>query len=121
MAGNLHTENFVITKQPYDYMKKITRIWHGITKAEHADEYLTYVEDTGMKEYRAIPGNLSARLLRRIEGDTCHFLTVTEWDSYESIRKFAGENYHKAKYYPEDKKYLLAFEENVAHYETFEY
>jgi heme-degrading monooxygenase HmoA len=102
-------------------MKKITRMWHGVTKAEHAHEYLMYVEHTGMKEYRTIKGNLSAKLLRRIEGDHCHFLTVTEWDSYESIKQFAGQDFQKAKYYPEDKKYLLHFEENVVHYETFEY
>ena len=54
-------------------MKKITRIWHGITKAEHADEYLKYVEDTGMKDYKTVNGNISAKLLRRIEGDICHF------------------------------------------------
>jgi heme-degrading monooxygenase HmoA len=102
-------------------MKKITRMWHGKTKAEHADEYLKYVEDTGMKEYRAIKGNLSSKLLRRLDGDICHFLTVTEWDSYESIKKFAGDDHQKAKYYPEDKKYLLEFEEHVVHYETFEY
>jgi heme-degrading monooxygenase HmoA len=102
-------------------MKKITRMWHGRTKAEHADEYLKYVEDTGMKEYRTIKGNLSSKLLRRIEGNVCHFLTVTEWDSYDSIKKFAGTDYQKAKYYPEDKNYLLEFEEHVIHYETFEY
>jgi heme-degrading monooxygenase HmoA len=102
-------------------MKKITRIWHGVTKAAHADEYLKYVEDTGMKEYRMIKGNLSAKLLRCIEGNRCHFLTVTEWDSYESIKRFAGEDYQKAKYYEMDRKYLLKFEEHVVHYETFEY
>ena len=102
-------------------MNKITRIWHGITKAADADEYLRYVEETGVAEYRKIPGNLSAKLLRSVEGDRCHFLTITEWESYESIRAFAGEDYKKAKYYPEDKTYLLEFEEHVMHYETFEY
>jgi heme-degrading monooxygenase HmoA len=102
-------------------MHKITRIWHGRTKAVHADEYLVYVEATGMKEYRNIKGNLSARLLRRIDGEVCHFLTVSEWDSYDSIKAFAGVDYQKAKYYPEDKFYLLEFEEEVSHYETFEY
>jgi heme-degrading monooxygenase HmoA len=102
-------------------MKKITRMWHGVTKAEHADEYLKYVEATGMKEYRTIDGNLSAKLLRRIEGAKCHFLTLTEWDSYDSIKKFAGADYQKAKYYPEDKTYLLELEEFVVHFETFDY
>ena len=101
-------------------MKKITRVWHGITKAEYADAYLKYLEQTGLTDYRKTKGNISAKVLRRVEGNICHFLTVTEWDSYDSIIKFAGENYQKARYYPEDKKYLLEFEENVLHYETFE-
>ncbi len=29
------------------------------------------------------------------------------------------EEYEKAKYYPEDKDFLLKFEENVTHYEVF--
>jgi heme-degrading monooxygenase HmoA len=98
----------------------ITRIWHGRTKAEHAEEYLKYVEQTGLKDYRNVDGNLSAKILRRIEGDTCHFLTITEWNSYESIKKFAGDNFEKARYYEADKNYLLEFEEKVTHYETFE-
>ncbi|MEO8399666.1 MAG: antibiotic biosynthesis monooxygenase [Ignavibacteriaceae bacterium] len=99
----------------------ITRIWHGKTKAEHADEYLKYIEETGIKDYKKIKGNLSTQILRRIENDVCHFWTFTKWDSLESVKKFAGEDYEKAKYYPEDKKFLLEFEEKVIHCETFEY
>jgi heme-degrading monooxygenase HmoA len=102
-------------------MQKITRVWHGITQAQHAEVYQKYIEDTGMREYKAVKGNLSAKLWKRIEGDRCHFFTVTEWDSYESIIQFAGKDFAKAKYYPDDKKYLLEFEENVSHFETFEY
>ena len=99
----------------------ITRIWHGKTKTEHSDEYLNYIEETGIKDYKAIEGNISAKILKRIDGNICHFMTVTEWDSFESMIKFAGKDYKKARYYPEDKQYLLDFEENVIHYETFEY
>ena len=101
-------------------MQKITRIWHGRTKAAHADEYLKYVKDTGIADYRSIRGNLSAKVLRRVDGNVCHFLTVTEWESYESIINFAGSDFKKALYYPEDENYLLEFEEEVLHYETFE-
>ena len=100
---------------------KITRIWHGTTKVEHADEYLRYVEQTGLADYRCIDGNLSTKVLRRIDGDICHFLTITEWSSFESIKKFAGNDFEKARYYEADKKYLLEFEETVTHYETIEY
>jgi heme-degrading monooxygenase HmoA len=66
--------------------------------------YKEYVERTGLKEYREVEGNVSAKILLRYENDNCHILTVTEWDSYNSIKKFAGEDYEKAKYYEEDKK-----------------
>jgi len=99
----------------------ITRIWHGKTKAEHADIYLKYVQKTGLTDYLSTPGNLSAKILRKVERDICHFYTITEWDSIDSIKKFAGQDYEKARYYNEDKKYLLEFEEEVNHYETFSY
>lgn len=92
-----------------------------MTKAQHAEEYLEYVTATGVAGYKNTEGNLGVEILRRIEDDVCHFWTVTKWDGYESIKKFAGEDYETAKYYPEDEKYLLEFEPNVIHCETFEF
>ncbi len=99
----------------------VTRVWHGRTKAEHAEEYLQYVIDTGVADYKSVPGNLGVEIWRRIEGGVCHFWTVTKWDSYESIRKFAGDDLERAKYYDKDAEYLLEFEENVIHCETFSF
>lgn len=99
----------------------ITRIWHGITKSEYAEEYLEYLLETGIADYKKTKGNLSVEIWRRIEDEKCHFWTVTKWDSYENIKIFAGEDYEKARYYPEDEKYLLEFEPNVIHCETFEF
>ena len=97
----------------------ITRIWHGKTLSMHADQYLKYIQETGLAYYLNTPGNLSAKVLRRVEDNVCHFYTVTEWQDIESIKKFAGEDFEKARYYPEDKTFLLEFEENVIHCETF--
>ena len=97
----------------------ITRIWHGKTKAKHANSYLKFLKETGLKEYLATKGIASAKILRRVEGDVCHFCTVSEWVDLESIKRFAGDEYEKARYYSEDNEYLLEFEETVEHYETF--
>lgn len=97
----------------------ITRIWHGRTKASDADAYLAYIRETGLNDYLTTEGNLSAKILRRIDGDIGHFYTVTEWKDLQSIINFAGADYTKAKYYPADKKYLLEFEEEVQHFETY--
>ena len=99
----------------------ITRVWHGRTRAEHADEYLRILQQTGVPDYQSTEGNLGVEVWRRIDGDVCHFWTVTKWDSLESIRKFAGDDLEKAKYYPEDSRYLLEFEPAVVHCETFRF
>jgi hypothetical protein len=97
----------------------ITRIWHGRTKAEHADQYLKYIRVTGLADYVSTSGNISAKVLLKREGEICHFFTISEWKDIDSIIKFAGNDFEKARYYEEDKKYLLELEENVNHYETY--
>jgi uncharacterized glyoxalase superfamily protein PhnB len=51
-----------------------------------------------MKEYRKIDGNLSAKILRSINGDICHFLTVSseEVDEIMAQAKKAGAKIIKA-------------------------
>jgi heme-degrading monooxygenase HmoA len=54
-------------------------------------------------------------LLRRTEGGVTHFVLTTLWDSVEAIRRFAGEDHTRARYYPEDDGFLLEKEELVTH------
>ena len=95
----------------------IVRLWHGITPAAKADAYLRYLEASGVKDYRATPGNLGVQILRRLADDQAHFLLVTRWESWEAVRRFAGDDVERAVYYPEDRDYLLELEPHVLHYE----
>ena len=94
----------------------ICRIWHGRTPASKADAYAQFLEERAIPDYQSVQGNLSVAVMRRDEETVTHFLTVTHWDSEISIRAFAGDELLKAKYYPEDKDYLLEFEAQVQHY-----
>ena len=96
----------------------IARTWHGVTDASKSDEYLEYLNETGVPEYQATEGNLGVYVLRRIEDDKAHFLLLTLWESADAIKKFAGSDMEKAKYYPEDEKFLLELEPTVTHYEV---
>lgn len=98
----------------------IGRIWHGRTPASKADDYLAFLRERALPEYRATPGNLAAFIFRRIEGDVAHFTTLTHWDCRESIVAFAGADIERAKYYPEDTRYLLEFEPTVLHCEIYD-
>ena len=97
----------------------IARIWHGRTKAEQADEYFEFLKERAVPDYKSTSGNRGVFLLRRIDGDEAHFLTLTHWDSLEAIEAFAGADISKAKYYPEDADFLLEFEPTVQHYELY--
>ncbi|HEY1249800.1 MAG TPA: antibiotic biosynthesis monooxygenase [Thermoanaerobaculia bacterium] len=96
----------------------IARTWHGAVLAERADEYLRYLERTGIPDSKATPGNRGVYVLTRREGRVAHFLFVSLWESREAIRAFAGDDLEKARYYPEDREFLLELEPTVTHYEV---
>jgi heme-degrading monooxygenase HmoA len=85
----------------------IVRIWRGWTRPEDTEAYASYVEDTGLAAYRTTAGSQGAYLVSRRDGDKTEFLTVSFWDSEESIRQFAGDDIEMAVFYPEDDRFLV--------------
>ena len=96
----------------------IVRMWHGRVPTTKAKAYREFTNRTAIPDYQSVPGNISVHILERPEGDVTHFITLTFWNNLESIRAFAGEDVGRAKYYPQDKDYLLEFEPTVVHYEV---
>jgi heme-degrading monooxygenase HmoA len=96
----------------------IARLWHGRVPTSKAAAYRKFLNGRAIPDYRSVPGNLSVHVLERQENDVTHFITLTFWDSLESIRAFAGDDLEKAKYYPEDADFLLEYEPRVVHYEV---
>jgi heme-degrading monooxygenase HmoA len=96
----------------------IARLWHGVTPTAKADAYAGYLMTTGARDCRATPGNRGVQVLRRLDGDRAHFLFISFWESLDAIRGFAGADLEHARYYPEDRDYLLELEPTVIHYEV---
>ena len=96
----------------------IARQWHGRVRSSDADAYYDYLLDTGLMDYRQTPGNRGVQVLRRRDGDVVHYLLTTLWDSWDSIKAFAGEDVERARYYPEDTRFLLELEPTVSHFEV---
>ncbi len=97
----------------------IARIWHGRTTIEDYDAYAQFMKDKAIPDYRKTNGFVKLSFLRNIRENAGHFTLITFWENLEVIKNFTGEDFEKAKYYPEDKNYLLEFEEKVTHYEVF--
>lgn len=96
----------------------IVRMWHGRVSTDKAKPYREFLNVRAIPDYQSVPGNLSVHILERAEGSITHFITLTFWQDMESIKRFAGEDAEVAKYYPEDKDFLLEFEPTVIHYDV---
>ena len=95
----------------------IVRMWHGRVPSAKAAAYREVTNGRAIPDYRSVPGNLSVHILERGEGEVTHFITLTFWKSLDAIRRFAGDDAEKVKYYPEDADFLLEYEPRVVHYE----
>lgn len=96
----------------------IARIWRGVTLQEKGEAYLDYLGATGVKETRATQGNRGVLVFKRQVDGQAEFLFVSFWESWDDIRRFAGEEIEKAVYYPQDPDFLLELEPEVKHYEV---
>ena len=96
----------------------IARTWHGRVPTDKADAYYAFLERSGIADYRKTQGNRAVLVLRRADGDVTHYQLTTLWDSLDAIKRFAGEDYERAKYYPEDDDFLLEKEPHVVHHEV---
>lgn len=99
-------------------LRMLGRMWRGEVPTERADEYVAYLEETGLSEYRETAGNRGAWLLRRDNGGTTEFVTFTLWEDWDSIRRFAGDEPERARYYPKDREFLLELQPTVDHFQV---
>jgi hypothetical protein len=65
-----------------------------------------------------VTGYKGAYLLRRDVEDGVEFVTLTLWESMDTIREFAGEDYETAVVPPEARELLSRFDQSSQHYET---
>ena len=93
-------------------------MWHGRVPTSKAAAYRNFLNERASPDYQSVEGNISVHILERPEGDVTHFITMTFWENMDVIKGFAGDDAEVAKYYPEDKDFLLEFEPNVIHYEV---
>lgn len=97
----------------------IMREWRAEIHRPLKDEYVAYVKETGIIGYQQTPGNLGAIVATRdIDAGRTEIVTLSWWKDEASIRAFAGVNFTRARYYPEDDRYLLTRPETVQHYDS---
>jgi len=102
----------------------VSRIWHGWTTPENADTYenLLKTEIFPGIVSKNVSGYRGIQLLRRpldLDGEI-EFITIMWFDSWDSVKQFAGEDYEKAYVPQKARKVLSRFDDRSQHYEIRE-
>lgn len=98
----------------------ISRIWHGYTTFDNADSYENLLKKEifiGI-ENREIAGYQGIQLLRRSMETEVEFITIMWFDSIESIKIFAGEDYENSVVLPQARSLLSRYDQRSQHYEV---
>lgn len=97
----------------------ILRMWRAEIRRALRNEYVEYVTATGLAAYRATPGNLGASIaVRDLDAERSEIVTLSWWTGIEAVRAFAGDDFERARYFPEDDRFLLTRPEHVLHYDA---
>lgn len=97
----------------------IGRVWHGWTTPENADAYESLLRHEifeGIKD-RQIAGFQGIQLMRRSLETEVEFMTVMWFDSVDSVRAFAGDDYEVAVVPPKAQALLSRYDGRSQHYE----
>lgn len=99
----------------------ISRIWHGYTDFNNSDAYENLLKTeifVGIKS-RNIIGFKGIQLLRRNLENEVEFITIMWFNSIDSVREFAGEDYEKAVVPKEAQKLLSHYDKTSQHYDCY--
>jgi heme-degrading monooxygenase HmoA/catechol 2,3-dioxygenase-like lactoylglutathione lyase family enzyme len=95
----------------------ISRHWRGTTKPGQEQAYIDHLKTDTFPKISAIPGFVSASILKRDGAGGCEFEIVTVWQSRTAIEAFAGQDIDAAVV-PEAAQAMLAeFDQRVRHFE----
>ena len=95
----------------------ITRNWTGVVKPERTNDYIAHLQNDTFKKLQTIKGFKQATIHQRVVTDGVEFLVVTNWDSMEAIREFAGEAADIAVVPQVAQDMLVRYDPVVRHYE----
>ncbi|SMO72547.1 antibiotic biosynthesis monooxygenase [Fodinibius sediminis] len=100
----------------------ISRIWRGWTTMEDADEYENLLREKIFPTIadRQVRGYKSIQLFRKNHGDEVEFITIMWFDSWESVKEFAGQNFKRSYVSAVERKILKRYDNRSQHYEVRE-
>jgi hypothetical protein len=94
----------------------ISRHWSAIAKKERATEYIDHLKHDTFVKLQSIEGFRKASILHLEVEKGVRFLVITEWESLDAIKKFAGEDCEIAVVPPLVQDIMLEYDRKATHY-----
>lgn len=95
----------------------IARVWRGWTRATDVNAYMDGLRKR-IKDQVGMPGKIGSLLLWRQVGDQGEVVTISFWESLDSVRALTGERTEQAVFFPLDDEFLINRETVVSHFEV---
>jgi len=95
----------------------ISRHWTGLCKKEKAEDYIKHLRQDTFQKLDQLGGFIKASILKREIEEGTEFLIVTEWESINSIKQFAGNEYNIAVVPEIVQDMMVRYDKVVRHYE----
>jgi hypothetical protein len=93
------------------------RVWKGYGTADGVQRYCdNHFTNSVLPQLRAVGGFLSASVLVRSVANETEVVVATVWDSLDSVKAFAGEDYVHSVVEPVVRDLLDRFDEQVTHF-----
>jgi heme-degrading monooxygenase HmoA len=89
----------------------IARIWRGRTRRDVVDEYEAYNYQAGIRPL--IEKALGVQTFREDRENETEFMTISYWESVESMAGFTGGDPRRIHHLPRDAEYLIELPEAV--------
>jgi heme-degrading monooxygenase HmoA len=98
----------------------ISRQWRGLVHPEQAQNYVQHLRTETFPTLRSLPGFISASILSRPLRNGIEFLIITQWDSLDAIRRFAGSDPEAAVVPAKAVAMMIEYDGRVRHFEVIE-
>jgi heme-degrading monooxygenase HmoA len=98
----------------------ILRSWKGVAKFDQADRYAEHLKTVTFPEVSKINGFLRGTVTRRKVEQGIEYLVVTEWESEDAIRQFAGDDVELAVVPGAIQSMMESFDHYAVHYEVID-
>jgi heme-degrading monooxygenase HmoA len=99
----------------------ISRQWRGLAHEDQAQNYINHLRTKTFPVLRKLSGFVSASILSRSVHSGVEFVVVTQWESLDSITRFAGADAEAAVVPVAVVEMMIEYDQRAKHFDVVEW